>query len=78
MSSEKENMFIDRSRDDEELQLVLKLIESGWPNNKTEVPEKAKAYFHFTEKQTEKKKLIFKNSCAVVPKSLRKMMLDRI
>ena len=71
-------MFIDATRDDKELQTVLKLIKSGWPNSKTKVPHKAKAYFHFREELIEMKGLIFKNCRTVVHKNLCKMMIERI
>ncbi|KFM57554.1 Transposon Ty3-I Gag-Pol polyprotein, partial [Stegodyphus mimosarum] len=78
VSKDKMENFQQETGKDEELQVLRKLIKTGWPDTKCMVPELAKPYFNFREELSEANGLIFKNSCVVVPKSLRKDMLSKI
>lgn len=76
----------DRQRDrfkletekDEIMQILKNYIRNGWPNNIKNVDDRAKPYFQYRAEITESDNLIFKNSLLIVPRVLRKEMLDRI
>ena len=78
MSSSKLKIFQIESNEDEEMQTLIKLIMTGWPNDKKLVPDVAKPYYHFKEELSTVNGLVFKNSRVVVPKKLRTDMLYRI
>lgn len=70
--------FIEETKKDKTLQNVIKLVRTGWPDQKNAVPDSAKPYFTFKEDLHEIKELLFKNNCLVVPTSLRSEMLEKI
>ena len=61
-----------------QLQEVLKYVKDGWTVNKSSVSETVKPYFSFKEELSECKGLLLKNTCIVVPESMRKVMLAKI
>lgn len=63
---------------DEILQDVIKLVRTGWPEQKNAVISSAKPYFTFREELYEFNELLFKNNCLIVPTSLRPEMLKKI
>lgn len=68
----------DKTKNDQQLQEVLKYIKNGWPENKYDVTELAKPFFNFKEEMSEYNGLIVKNTCIVVPKEMRSYMLKKI
>lgn len=78
MSDERKIEFVIETEKDEELQTVLILLKEGWPVDKSKVPEKAKPYHAFKEKLFEADGLFFNNNRVVVPKTLRKIILDKL
>lgn len=78
MSDEKKVLFEQETAKDETLQIVKQLILKGWPVQKEQVPDSAKPYFTYREVLSVIDNVIFKGKNVVVPKSLRKDMLDRI
>lgn len=68
----------EKTSNDAELQGVLKYIREGWPENKYEVCESAKPYYSYKEELSESKGIIYKNSCIVVPRICRPLMLKNI
>ena len=78
MSDGMKQEFINETKKDTELQSVVKLIRHGWPDNKNKLPEEAKAYHTFRENLFEMEELLFNNNIIIVPKSLRKEMLDKL
>lgn len=75
---QKRQEFIDESQKDEEIQLLIKFTNSGWPMNKTKLPNIVKPYFSFADELNVINGLVFKGERLVVPKVLRKMVLDKI
>ena len=63
---------------DPDLQTLLKVIATGWPQTKQEIPAAAAPYFHFRDELSEQDGVIFRGNRAVVPTALRHDMLERI
>lgn len=78
ISVEKKQEFVNETRNDPEMQLLAKFITNGWPHNKDNVPSTIKAYHTFHEELSIIDNLIFKGERLIVPKNLRKMILDKI
>lgn len=78
MSDSRKQEFIDETKKDLELRTVLKLLKDGWPDEKSKVLEEAKPYHTFKDNLYESDGLLFNNDRVVVPKSLRKIMLDKL
>lgn len=78
MSNNKMKTFQIETEKDEEMKILKKYITDGWPDSKHMISELAKPYFHFKEELSVANGLILKNTRVVVPKSLRKDMLERI
>lgn len=78
MSVKKRNEFELETEQDEELQTVIKLIRAGWPTEIKEVPNDAKAYHTYHTSLYEYKGLLFKKDCVVVPRKLRREVLNKL
>ena len=78
VSNEIMRKFQIETQKDEVLQNVIKFIQMGWPESKSEVPDMIKPYFYFREELSVVNGIVFKNSCIVVPESLKKEMLSKI
>lgn len=63
---------------DETLQEVTRITLSGWPEQKSDVPSAAASYFNVRDELSVQNGVVFCGERAVVPKSLRKDMLQRI
>lgn len=63
---------------DETLQEVTQITLSGWPEQKSDVPSAAASYFNVRDELSVQNGVVFCGERAVVPKSLRKDMLQRI
>ena len=63
---------------DPDLQTLLKVIATGWPQPKQEIPAAAAPYFHFRDELSKQDGVIFRGNRAVVPTALRHDMLERI
>ena len=63
---------------DEGLQVLIKVIMSGWPEQKDEVPVEATPYFHIRDELSVQNGIILRGERAVIPKSLRRDMIPRI
>lgn len=69
--------FREEIKKDTVLQMVLEYVKHGWPT-KNKIPDIVKKYLTFSEELFEKDGLLFKGQCLVVPKTLRKDILDKI
>ncbi|CAG2223901.1 unnamed protein product [Mytilus edulis] len=63
--------------EDEELQILSKVIKKGWPINKDAVDIKIQKYFPFREELTIQNGLIFKSDRVVVPNSARADLTEK-
>ena len=78
ISLSKKEEFINETKHDDEMCLLAKFINDGWPNNKKDVPDKIKQNYNYANELSVINGLIFKSNRLVVPKSLRKNMLELI
>ena len=69
--------FKEASASDIELQQLKKVIISGWPDTKQEVPNEVKPYWNFRDEINETEEILFRGE-KIVPTSLRREMLERI
>lgn len=66
------------TENDSELKDLLNIIKIGWPESKKEVLESVREYWHVRDELVECKGLIVKGQQIVIPKKLRKEMLEKI
>ena len=64
------------SKEDETLQALSKVIALGWPDTRQEVPDLVRPYFNYRDELHAEDGMLFKGNRIIVPKSLRKKMLD--
>ena len=74
----KKEIFQHETLIDNELQLICKYILKGWPNQRNLLPSLVKPYFLIADQLTIIDCLVFKAEKLVLPKSLRKEMLNKI
>ena len=77
ISEEKLSQF-KNSATDSELQLVMRAIQSGWPEQVSQVPAEIRKYWTFKVELSCTEGLVFKNCRLVVPQSMRAERLQRI
>lgn len=70
--------FIEETGKDDELQLLIKFINQGWPHDKNKLPEAIKGYHTYSNELSVSKGLVFKGERLIIPKSLRKLVLEKI
>ena len=64
--------------EDHELQELIKVILTGWPEDKSQVPNSAVPYYNVRNELAVQNGVIFQGERVVTPKSLRSDMLQRI
>ena len=62
------------ARNDPEYKSLISVIQSGWPDEKTSLPEEVKDYFNFRDELAVQNGLIYKSYRVVVPESARKTL----
>ncbi len=70
--------YVKATQDDPTLQLVLRLVEKGWPDHKKDCPTSAKPYWSIRSELSSANGLLLKREKIVVPFSLRPEMLLKI
>lgn len=70
--------FQNMTNNDSELQLLKNYIRNGWPADKRKIENSVKFYYNFRNELSEYSDLVFRNKCIIVPKLLRKEMLEKI
>ena len=63
---------------DESLQCHLKVVRGGWPDHKSATPLSIREYWPFRDEITMQDSIVFKAYSVIIPKSMRKEMLNRI
>lgn len=63
---------------DTEMRMLIKQIQSGWPKNKDKVPLEIRSYYNYADELSINNNLVFRNTRLIVPKKLRKDMLEKI
>ncbi|XP_061710675.1 uncharacterized protein K02A2.6-like [Cydia pomonella] len=64
--------------DDDECQLIIKYIQSGWPHSKYEVNEKVRGHWSLRNSFEYVDGIIFKDNLVYIPKALRAEMISRV
>ena len=59
------------THEDESLQILITVIQEGWPDDKSRVPLQASAYFHCRDEVAVYDGLVYKGSRVIVPSSMR-------
>ena len=62
---------------DESLQCLLKVVRDGWPDQKSATPLRIREYWPFGDEITMQDGIVFKAYRVIIPKSMRKEMLNR-
>ena len=65
------------SQNDEEMMQLMKVITTGWPENKSEVPLSVKPYFSYRDELTVQDGLVLRGERLVVPRALRGKMKQK-
>ena len=78
ISEERLKEIQQHTENDKQLQKLKHVIQSGWPNLKTDVSHEINLYFDVRDELTVQNGLIFKGERVVIPKSLRADMVRRI
>lgn len=78
ISDEMIRKFQEETRNDATLKTVRGFLQDGWPLNKTDIPEAARAYKGFGDELSEANGLLFKGEQIIVPETLQRDMLTRI
>ena len=66
------------TQSDTTLQRLKSVIRSGWPDERTDLPEDVQSYWNFKDELSEAEGIIMKGEKIVIPTSLRKDMLSGI
>ena len=78
ISLDKKDQFVKETDSDEEMQLLVKYIQEGWPTSKSQVASTVKQYYNYSNELSVIDGLVFKGNRLVVPKNLRIEMLNLI
>ena len=78
MSDEQIQELKTHTSQDETLQELKKVIIDGWPDEKNQVPEPAKPYFHIRDELSSQDGLLYRGERIVIPVTLRKKMQDML
>ena len=63
---------------DKQFQTLKEVIQTGWPENKKDVDDSVREYWQYRDDLTLEDDLIFKQNRVVIPKSMRRLMLEKI
>ncbi|KAK3923996.1 hypothetical protein KUF71_002326 [Frankliniella fusca] len=66
------------TKEDQQMQELVKYVYEGWPDSKTQLPEKLKPYWQNRDKVHEENGMLFFESRAIIPESLRETMLKKL
>lgn len=78
VSEIKAEMFSAETRNDEVLQAVKAIVQSGWPAEKTELTLTVAIYYDFCDELVIQECLLFRGDRLVVPKTLQKCMFQAL
>lgn len=78
MSDLRKAECIEESTNNTKIQMLCKLLRSGWPKELKDVPNEVKAYHAFNQNLFEFKGLVYNNNRLIVPKILRNEMLTKL
>ena len=70
------NMYRDKT--DQDLQVLKRVIQSGWPAVKNNLPAAVGSYFHIRDELVVQDGLILRSDRLVIPKAHRKTMMESL
>jgi len=70
------NQIREETRKDPSLMTLNKVVLGGWPSQKSEVPDKIRAYWDFRDEISVYDGVLFKSHQVIVPVSLRPELLE--
>ena len=70
--------LIEETKKDDQLQKLIAMIESGWPESKRQCPVEIAEYWNVRSELSEADGIIFKGTKIVVPNAMRKVVLGKI
>ena len=68
------NEIKEASKDDEEMNMLMQMIITGWPEHKDNVPLQIRHHFTYRDELTAQDGIVLRGQRLVVPKSLRSTM----
>ena len=78
LSADRYSELQEHTANDTVLQALHKVVQSGWPESKTDLPDGLSVYWSFRDEITTVDGLLFKGSKLIVPKASQKRMLEDI
>ena len=78
LSADRYSELQEHTANDTVLQALHKVVRSGWPESKTDLPDGLSVYWSFRDEITTVDGLLFKGSKLIVPKASQKRMLEDI
>ena len=78
ISPERLQEIQEKTRDDETLQDLKKNIENGWPDQRSKVLPRTRAYYKFRDELSVQGGVLFKGERVIVPMAMRAQMLEKI
>ena len=78
MGEDKITRLQSHTRDDQTLQIVKSVIQQGWPDDKSSVPEAALPYFNIRDELSIQDGLVFRGERIIIPQTLRKEMKETL
>jgi len=78
LSEKVQEQFRQTYKNDKEMQTLIQMIMSGWPDDKSAVPTLAKNYWNFRDELSVDDELVFKGTKLLIPQKWRAEMLERI
>ena len=78
LNCETTTILQDHTTKDQDLQQVKSFIQSGWPESSKDLSPTITPYFHLRDELTTQEGLVFRGDRVVIPKSLRKQVLNEL
>lgn len=78
ISEDRLNAIRSATKEDNTLQTLIKAIQNGWPQNKSEIPSEMMHYYAFQEELTVQDGIVFRGERAIIPGTLRGEITRRI
>ena len=78
LNCETTTILQDHTTKDQDLQQVKSFIQSGWPESSKDLSPTITPYFHLRDELTTQEGLVFRGDSVVIPKSLRKQVLNEL
>uniref|UniRef100_A0A3P9K7U7 Gypsy retrotransposon integrase-like protein 1 n=1 Tax=Oryzias latipes TaxID=8090 RepID=A0A3P9K7U7_ORYLA len=72
------NQIRTATKGDKTLQMIIKMMQQGWPSDKRAIPTEIKPYFSFQEELSHQDGIVFKGERAVIPSSLQEDITRRL